>query len=1371
MKKILVTLSFFFLLVAMVKGQQYEINYTVSSNGGVPGGQGTNYISIYIQGPFGSESINNNGGFAIGNYTGTKVVNGRPTGITASGSCYVEGTIAPFNSAPYCIGYVSSYNSNGGNVCSAVSFNANIQMLPKVPLTSNLSVPATLCQGNSVTLTAPVNLPKYIWQYTSDGGTSWSTLNSAGTNVQAASLTMIGMSNANKNIYFRCHATNCGITTATANPSIGPFVFRASPPSATSITPVAPSCHNGTNSKVSINSISRALNTGETVQFELRNSSNVVVKMSEKSSTLPIVLDGGTGLSVSPGTYTLRTILYHNNNDITCSVVSTSVTINNTPILTNSPSITQQIKCVNSSTGQITVAASGGSGSLQYSNNNGSTYQSSNVFSNLAKGTYQVIVRDANATSCITAAQAVSLNDPTDISIASAFVSSNYNGRHISCVGSANGQITVNASGGTGALTYSRDGSTFQSGTVFTGLTANTYTITVRDANLCTKASSPVIVSAPPVVTATASANNTTCYGSSDGTITVSASGGTSTLTYSLNGTTFQVSNVFTTKSADSYTVTVRDANSCLTTTTVDVGQPARINVSANSTVVSCFGGNDATVTLTATNGVGAYSYSIDNGDSYQASNTFSNLTASTYAIRVRDANSCQRTASHTVASNPVMNGAITINSPVRCNGEANGALNLTPSGGVGPYTFKWLHGPTSEDVSGLSAGNYSVTITDSKACQKIINYALAEPVKLNVTGIPSDFNGYNISCSGSSNGSVDATITGGTVPYSYAWSNGSSAQDLAGVTAGNYQLVATDARGCTAIKSFNIVAPSPVSSTIASANNISCFAGNNGSITVSTTGGTDSYTYSINGTSWNSGSTFANLSAGTYTIYSRDLNNCQTSVSKTLTAPAELLVSASTQTTTCGQTNGTAVATASGGVPTYSYQWYNNSNAVIGSTASINDLGAGIYRVAVTDQNACMKQKTVTVSTSDGPVINVESITPTSCFESSDGTAAISISQGQAPYTIGWPTGQTTIQGTGLSSGQQIVAVSDAAGCDVFETITIPSPDPLSIQSVFTEPSCFGKSDASIQTTVQGGNGNYSYNWSNGASSSDVNNIKAGTYKLTVSDGKGCTVTNEFTLTDPELFTINAGPDIEVCSGQSVTLRVNAENSTYKWTSGAGFNSTGQQVTVNTPGSYSVEATNGNGCKAYDEVEVILNKDLLKTDFLMTAEAFVGDSIAIIDISWPMPETISWVFDPNATIVEEGQDWATVVFEKEGIYSFGLSAQLAGCSGYHAHKIVIRKKDEPSDNGRVADKLIDDLSVYPNSSTGNFNLFVTLTQVNNVVVEMSSIDHNKAIYKEVLSGSDRYKRYYDFNTLTSGVYHLYVTAGKETRMIRVIIQ
>src|SRR6185312_8716480 len=375
--------------------------------------------------------------------------------------------------------------------------------------------------------------------------------------------------------------------------------------------------------------------------------------------------------SITANTYNIVVKDVNGCTGITTATVTQPTAVSASTVIVNE-------SCNGGSTGSITITGSGGTGAYTYSDDNGSTFQASNVFSSLTANTYNIVVKDANG---CTGSTTATVTQPTAVTASTVVVNE-------LCNGGSTGSITVTDSGGTGAYTYSDDnGSTFQASNIFNSLTANTYNIVVKDANSCIGTTTATITE-PTAVSASTVVVNELCNGGNTGSITVTGSGGTGAYTYSDNGgTTFQASNVFSSIVAGTYNIVVKDANGCTDTTTATVTQPTA--VSAITVVVNelCNGGSTGSITVIGSGGTGAYTYSDDNGSTFQASNVFSSIVAGTYNIVAKDANSCTGTTTASITE-PTAVSASTVVMNELCNGGNTGNITITGNGGTGAYTY-----------------------------------------------------------------------------------------------------------------------------------------------------------------------------------------------------------------------------------------------------------------------------------------------------------------------------------------------------------------------------------------------------------------------------------------------------------------------------------------------------------------------------------------------------------------------------------------------------------------------------------------------------------------------------------------------------------
>ena len=442
---------------------------------------------------------------------------------------------------------------------------------------------------------------------------------------------------------------------------------------------------------------------------------------------------------------------------------------------------------------------------------------------------------------------------------------------------------------------------------------------------------------------------------------------------------------------------------------------------------VSCNGGTNGAAAVSVAGGATPYSYSWS--PSGGNGSVATGLAAGTYTVTITDNIGCETTRSFTITQPTAplsASGSVIAN--VSCRNGNDGALDLTVSGGTAPYTYAWSNGATTQDLSGLTAGTYNVTVTDNNGCTTTKSVTIIQPSALTATSSPT-----NVSCNASSNGTIDLTVWGGNLPYTYAWSNGATTQDLSGLTAGTYNVTVTDNNGCITTESVTITEPSALTAA-SSQTNVSCNGSSNGDINLTVSGGNAPYTYA-----WNNGATtddLNGLTAGTYNVTFTDNNGCTTTESVTITEPRVLAASSSQTNGNCnGSSNGAIDLTVSGGNAPYTYTWDNGA-----TTQDLAGLTAGTYNVTVTDNNGCTTTESVTI-TEPSALIAASSQTNVNTYGDNDGTIDLTVSGGTAPYTYTWDNGATTQDLSGLTAGTYNVTVTDNNGC--METVAVDITEP----------------------------------------------------------------------------------------------------------------------------------------------------------------------------------------------------------------------------------------------------------------------------------------------------------------------------------------
>lgn len=882
----------------------------------------------------------------------------------------------------------------------------------------------------------------------------------------------------------------------------------------------------------------------------------------------------------------------------------------------------EDISCFGASDGITSAIVSGGTSPYSFVwSNLGQTLNNSG----LSAGIYTVTVTDVNGCQATSSA---TLTEPSAI-ISNLSVISDYNGADISCFAAADGIAETSATGGTG--NYSYLWSNNQNTAIASGLSAGTYSVTVSDANGCQSFAS-INLTAPPQLQAQIISSDVLCFGASDGALDLLVIGGTAGYSYlwSNSATTEDVSGL----SAGTFTVTVTDANSCALSLTAVVNQPIALNLAISNTAVTCRFGSDGSLNAIAGGGVAPYNYLWSNGASTAQVN---NVIAGIHTLTVTDANGCSIVGS-TVINQPAT--AVTANillvQNILCNGAFTGIIQADALGGTPNYTFLWSTGATTQNLSALPVGTYSMTATDQVGCIATTTATISQPTPLVGTiSLLSNYNGSSISCANASDGIINVSAAGGVGPYTYIWSTlpAQNTQTLSGLNAGIYTVTITDANGCEIIRSYNLIEPSQLQAQFIQTN-VSCNGACNGQIIANALSGTgtlgvNGYEYRIFGPGqlgnvFSPQNSFNNLCPGNYIVEVRDGNDCVVSLNITITEPDPLVLSLSSSGVSCfGASNGTATARAGAGTAPYTYLWSNGQTSV-----TATGLQAAVYTVTVTDANNCIAVSAVTVTSPD-PLVLTIIVSPPVCNGASNASASVSVNGGTAPYSYLWSNGSQQQTVLGLSAGTYAVTVTDANACVIVQSLNIVNPPVLTVTTSSGFNSCFGISEGFATLTPIGGQAPYTYLWNNGQTTATATGLSAGSYSALISDALGCQIWASVTVSQPALLGLNIVSTVNVsCNGgANGTATVAAVGGTapysYIWQNGQ----TSATATGLTAGIYSVTLTDANGCSATSSATINQPTQALITSMSSTSVSCKGGNDGSAQVAVNLGGTFPYSF------------------------------------------------------------------------------------------------------------------------------------------------
>ena len=574
----------------------------------------------------------------------------------------------------------------------------------------------------------------------------------------------------------------------------------------------------------------------------------------------------------------------------------------------------------------------------------------------------------------------------------------------------------------------------------------------------------------------------------------------------------------------DHYKVTITDAIGCNTIgyATVDEGFTVQSNVDS----IDCFGGNDGSISTSITGGATPFQYLWNTG---ATTSSLTQLAIGNYTLTITDALGCISQTQYQLTAPDALNIILT-KTDVNCYEAMDGSIQATISGGKTPYDLLW-NTPVMLDSNNLIAGNYIATLTDANNCEVIKDITIQEPTlltsNLSIT--------KSLACKESTDGKITATPNGGTAPFQYSWTDGSSNSTISGLSAATYSVTITDAKNCIQIDSIILAAPQILELNIDEQKNITCNNGADGFIHTSVNGGTAPFHFYLNNNTFTDNS-FTNLTAGTYEIFATDANNCITSTSTiTLTQPDSISISINTIPLDCPNTaTGAATISASGGTGTYQYNWSN------GMTGNFNNgLTAGEYQVIVSDSSSCKKTVTFTIDSPEplNTNFNIENV---KCFGGNSGLVIINNTTGGTPpyqyYLEGENLAPNNQQLDSLLMGNYTLRSVDANNCEITNAITISEPNLLKANITITDSlKCQGAIDGSLSATATGGVAPYIFLWENGENQSIHNNLAAENYSATITDANGCEAISTLNLPDgPFLEMIISNTKDISCWGES---------------------------------------------------------------------------------------------------------------------------------------------------------------------------------------------------------------------------------------------
>ena len=708
---------------------------------------------------------------------------------------------------------------------------------------------------------------------------------------------------------------------------------------------------------------------------------------------------------------------------------------------------------------------------------------------------------------------------------------------------------------------------------------------------------------------------------------------------------------------------------------------------------------------------------------------------------------------------------------PASCH-LSNGGITLNVEGGIPindgkPYRFYWNHCQSDTNAfNNLPSGIYDVNIKDKTGC------SYHESIILNNINGPSiDSVLATTSYCNLNLGEAQIFISGGQIPYKYSWYDRNlkllnhNAYKIEHLKTGKYFFKINDAEDCDLYGEFDIRTDSNLYANYAKTLVDSSDCGiSNGSAEVLTSNET-----LVKWSSGNGGTREHDLPGNKYEIFQIiDSNQCIIVDSIYIPQKQGPMLNLEKSTNAyCGLANGTIMVSTRYGSKPYNYHWSHTS----GNDSSLaTDMYSGQYWVFSEDQNGCKTDTGFIMIKNEPPFdISIDNIKSTTCSYSADGEIQLKVRNAKNPLKFLWDNSYISHEPffNTLSEGEHFVIIRDDNGCLDTISFYMPAPSKLDIRDInIQQPLCHGDRNGSIGIWPTGGNGSYNYTWNNGNKQKSNENLEAGNYLLYLSDKLGCADTFAFSLDEPDsLFILGINSQYILCEGQELDLKPNFDWNEYQWYKGHELKAEQPVFTLSDSGGYLLKTKDDFGCEASIEFESKIKNDLLNAEFLVSSDAVVGDTLTLIDITWPEPKFVEWII-PDELIVVGGRSnhYCNVIPTKEGVYNVSLAAKSNGCADEEIKLITVYGNELKKFDGNVPaqSKSIKRINIHPNPNDGHFSVNIAFNEIKDLTLEVINLSTSTIYYQRHYSGSDKYKIEINEPYLQEGVYALKIRTNFE---------
>ena len=1020
--------------------------------------------------------------------------------------------------------------------------------------------------------------------------------------------------------------------------------------------------------------------------------------------------------------------------------------------LSISENITQPT-CAGMNNGSIVLYISGGTPNyiVDWQGTGNSPY-----LQNISTGNYHVMVTDIYG--CEVVEKDIYVPEPTPVTSYVSKLS------HVSKNGEKDGSVEISIDGGSPPYratckdqlnnSYTVPGLTYPTGQPavleIKNLPEGNYTVLLQDRffqnrpdkkdQSCSYSIEFSISQPPPLLIKMEETHHVTCNNGNDGELTISAEGGSPYETgdayqyrwYRQLGSTrifIEGSENKTTLenlSPGIYVAEVIDKNNASALSSpYTLFNPSVIKMQFKTAVLTCASDSIGWVEATVTGGQGAFLYEWSTGET--GVSRIDKKPGGWYSLVVEDERGCAITDSTFISSPKSIQITYTSRPPL-CDGHGDAYISMIISGGEAPYSYQWSNGETTAYLDDIYPGKYSVRITDNLNCYRDTTFIISEtkPVSAEVDEIISPL------AFGYSDGSIQVSISGGTLPYSILWKNdqgeviqsedteenGIVTSIISSIPEGNYHLFVEDNNyqkveqpspfascGCLFSQSFYVSQPPKLELELENTQIIRCFGSDNGSFAVHAKGGVPN----------------------------------------------------------------------SEGLP-YIYEWYKDNQLIGKNDSTISGLGKGNYHVKITDANGISAESERFLLTEPEVLSIVTSVSDLKCSQDTNGWAHTEASGGTKPYVFNWSNGESTPRIENVPRGKYFVYVKDANGCEATATASIDQLNGIKAIATLTPPTCYNGTNGTIQISLSGGEAPYSYEWENGEKSLIHDGLRAGDYSITVTDAKHCSrEIFTYTLSHPDSIIVDLGKDITLCDGQSrqIIAESNENIRSYAWFDQAGSKlSEKQELILSNPGTYRVEIVTNSGCKGAGSIKIDKDNRKIANDFLIASQVPINDEILIINISNPSPDKIEWILPKGEgssfEVIDNSEDILNLIFKQYGSFTIGMISYSGNCTETVYKTIQVMAKENISNYEDADEPVLKSFSVYPNPNPGYFEASIELKDDKVILLQLINVGSGKILERRTLKGKKIHKESFNISGREKGNYilNLYSPEIKSSKKI-----